>query len=135
VKVSKVRMILAMSLLLAFPAAAAELAGSEWRPTQLSDATLPEDAGLFLRFESDGRLSGHSGCNRFFGSYRLEEGTIKMGPIGATRMACEEPAMAREKSFLNALAAVATYERDGPRLTLRDETGNPLALFVQSDWD
>jgi heat shock protein HslJ len=138
VKVSNMRTILlglATSLLLAFPVAAADLAGSEWRPTQLGDAALPEDSGLYLDFESGGRLSGHSGCNSFFGSYRLDDGTIEMGPFGATRMACEEPAMARETSFLNALAAAATFERDGPRLTLRDEAGSPLILFVQTDWD
>ena len=124
-----------MALALALPVAAAELAGSEWRPTGLGDAAVPEDAGLFLRFESDGRLSGHSGCNSFFGSYRIEDGMIEMGPFGSTRMACEDPAMAREAAFLNALAAVKTFERDGPRLTLGDETGNPLVLLVQTDWD
>ena len=137
-KVSKMRTVLlglAISLLLAFPVAAADLAGSEWRPRQLGDAALPEDSGIYLRFESDGRLSGHTGCNSFFGSYRLEDSTIELGPFGATHMACEEPVMARETSFLNALAAATTFERDGPQLTLRDETGNPLILFVQTDWD
>jgi heat shock protein HslJ len=134
-RVRTVLLALAMGLSLALPVAVAELAGSEWRPTQLGDATLPEDADLFLRFKSDGRLSGHSGCNSFFGSYRLEDGMIEMGPFGSTRMACEEPAMAREASFLDALAAVATYERDGPRLTFRDNAGRPLVVFVQADWD
>ena len=128
-------MALATGLSLALPVAAAQLAGSEWRPTQLDDVALQEDAGLFLRFESNGRLSGHTGCNSFFGSYRLEDGMIEMGPFGSTRIACEEPAMARETSFLNALAAVATYERVGPRPTLRDEAGSPLVVFVQADWD
>ena len=137
-KVSKMRTVLlglAISLLLAFPVAAADLAGSEWRPRQLGDAALPEDSGIYLRFESDGRLSGHTGCNSFFGSYRLEDSTTELGPFGATHMACEEPVMARETSFLNALAAATTFERDGPQLTLRDETGNPLIHFVQTDWD
>lgn len=134
-RVRTVLLALAMGLSLALPVAAAELAGSEWRPTQLGNATLPEDVDLFLRFESDGRLSGHFGCNSFFGSYSLADGTIEMGPFGSTRMACEEPAMAREASFLDALAAVATYERDGPRLTFRDNAGRPLVVFVQADWD
>ena len=124
-----------MSFSLAFPLAAAELAGSEWRPTQIGDLAPPDDAGLFVRFEGDGQIAGHGGCNGFFGSYALEDDRIAIGPLGTTRMACETAVMDREAGFLSALAAAATFERDGPSLMLRDENGNPLAVFVQTDWD
>lgn len=126
---------LAVSLCLAFPAAAAELAGSEWRPTQIGELAPPDHAGLFVRFESDGKLAGHGGCNGFFGSYELQGGKIEIGPLGATQMACEQAIMDREARFLTALAAVATFERDGTSLTLRDESGTSLVVFVQTDWD
>jgi len=32
-------------------------------------------------------------CNRFFGNYELESNRIKIGPIGATKMECQEPIM------------------------------------------
>lgn len=125
----------AVSLCLAFPAAAAELAGSEWRPTQIGELAAPDDAGLYVRFEGDGKLAGHGGCNGFFGSYELQGGKIAIGPLGATQMACEQAVMDREARFLSALGAVATFERDGTSLTLRDENGTPLVVFVQTDWD
>lgn len=125
----------ALSLSLHLPAAAADLAGSEWRPTHIGDSAVPDDAGLFLRFEGEGQLKGHSGCNAFFGSYQLEGDRIEIGPLGATRMACEGAVMDRETTFLDGLAAAATFERDGARLTLGDESGAALVLFVQTDWD
>lgn len=128
-------LVLALGLSLAFPAAAAGLAGSEWRPTQIADNPLPDDSGMFVRFESDGRLAGHTGCNAFFGSYGLEGDRIEIGPLGVTKMACEGPVMDRETLFMKALAAARTFQRDGTRLMLWDESGNPLAAFVQTDWD
>jgi heat shock protein HslJ len=80
---------LALLLLLAACAgpAAPGLAGSEWRPTRLGAADLPAASGIFLRFEDDGRLAGSGGCNRFFGSYKLDGDKIEIGSLGATRMA------------------------------------------------
>ena len=126
---------MALGLSLALPAAAAELAGSEWRPTEIGNRPLPDDSGAFVRFEADGRLAGHSGCNGFFGSYRLDGNRIEIGPLGATKMACEPAVMDRETLFLRALSMARTFQRDGTRLTLWDENGDPLVLFVQTDWD
>ncbi len=127
--------VLALGLSLALPATAAELAGSEWRPTEIADAPLPDDSGAFVRFEGDGRLAGHSGCNGFFGSYRLDGDRIEIGPLAATKMACEPAVMERETAFMTALGSARSFQRDGTRLTLRDESGDPLVLFVQTDWD
>ena len=126
---------MALGLSLALPAAAAGLAGSEWRPSQIADSPRPDDSGMFLRFESDGRLAGHSGCNGFFGSYRLDGNKIEIGPLGATKMACEPAVMDREALFLKTLGMARTFQRDGTRLTLSDENGDPLAHFLQTDWD
>jgi len=126
---------MALSLTLAFPATAAGLAGSEWRPSQIGDGPVPDDAGLFVRFENDGRLAGHSSCNGFFGAYAVDGERIEIGPLGATKMACEPAVMDRETSLLKALSMARTVQRDGPRLTLWDANGVPLILFVQTDWD
>ena len=67
------------------------LAGSEWRPVQLGEHAVADAASLFVRFEAEGRVAGHGGCNRFFGAYQIADGRISIGPLGATRMACPEP--------------------------------------------
>lgn len=126
---------LALGLIVSLPLLAEELDGSEWRPTEIGDIAVSEDADIFLRFEEGGQVSGHSGCNGFFGSYKVVDDTVKVGPLGATRMACAEPVMDLELLFMRTLESARRIERQGTELILKDETGAPIALFVQSDWD
>jgi heat shock protein HslJ len=128
-------MMFGVALLLADPASAAGLAGSEWRPVSIGAAPWPDDSGAFVRFESDGRLAGHSGCNRFMGSYVLDGDTIEIGHLAATRMACPEPVMEQERLFLEVLEQARGFSRDRTELTLADPEGKVTASFVQTDWD
>ncbi len=111
------------------PALAADrLAGSEWG---MEGKDKP-----YIQFGSDGRVSGNSGCNRFTGGYEAaEDGSIKIGPLAATRMACPEPEMAAEAKFLAMLDAVRRFERDGIRLSLSGEDGGVLMELAQRDAD
>jgi putative lipoprotein len=77
--------VLSMALLgLVVPAVAADLAGSEWRPIAIGTAAWT-GGEAFVRFEGEGRLAGHGGCNGFFGSYRLDGDGIEIGPLASTR--------------------------------------------------
>lgn len=111
------------------------LAGSEWRPVQLGEHAVADAASLFVRFEAEGRVAGHGGCNRFFGAYQIADGRISIGPLGATRMACPEPDMNLETEFFQALEQARGFSRDGTRLVFTDEQGNAAATFRQADWD
>jgi putative lipoprotein len=116
------------------PAAAADLAGSEWRPTTIGSVGW-SGSEAFVRFEDEGRIAGHSGCNGFFGSYRLADDAIEIGPLASTRKACPEPVMSAETALFHALEAARGFARDGTELTLTDQAGEPAAAFVQTDWD
>lgn len=72
---------------------AEELSGSEWRPSQIGTSAVPPYTEQFIQFKGDSKLAGHGGCNRFFGQYEISGNEIKMGPVGATRMACAKPIM------------------------------------------
>jgi heat shock protein HslJ len=128
-------MMFGLALLAAAPASAAELAGSEWRPVRIGAAPWPEDSGIFVRFESEGRLAGHGGCNRFMGSYALGGDTIEIGPVAATRMACPEPAMEHERLLFDVLESARGFSRNRTELTLTDSQGHVIATFIQTDWD
>ncbi len=118
------------------PAAAQQLAGSEWRPTKIGDIKVPAGSEMFVRFGGEGKLEGHSGCNRFFGTFKLAGDGIEIGPLGVTRMACSEPAvMEREVRFLEALQNARQFMRDRIDLSLTDNTGNPVVQFIQTDAD
>ncbi|TYA60095.1 META domain-containing protein [Formosa maritima] len=68
--------------------------------------------------ESTKTVSGFSGCNRFTGTYILDENKITIGPLAGTRMACMETINNIETSMLEALSNVNTIHVNNQTLTL-----------------
>jgi len=107
------------------PAAQAPTASLEettWELVTLGGAALPEGIKRApnLRLEpGEKRLVGFGGCNRIFGGYTLDGPSLKLSPLGTTKMACLGPSMPLEKRFLDALERAATYTISGDTLTLR----------------
>jgi heat shock protein HslJ len=86
-----------------------------------------EPGGVTLSFAEE-RVTGRSGCNRYFGAARHANGTIKIEQVGATKMACMgNGLMQQESEFLTTLQASQTYTigNDG-RLVL---TGSGSLVF------
>jgi len=50
------------------------------------------------------RISGHSGCNGFGGSFRFDRGRLIAGPLISTKMACPGPAMEQEQALMRLLS-------------------------------
>lgn len=128
-------MALATLLASTAPSHAADLAGSEWRPTVIGNKVVPKHAEIFVRFEAKGRLTGNGGCNGFFGSYHISSNNLEIGPLGATRMACPEPVLDREGTFMKALQLAKSFKRDGINLELIDEGGTVVMKLAQHDPD
>ena len=116
-------------------ASAEQLAGSGWRPTEIGSIEVPTGSQMILHFDGEGKVVGHSGCNRFFGTYNLTGNRIEIGALGATRMACPEPVMEREFRFLQALEDARRLVRDGIDMSLTDGAENPLVRLLQTDAD
>ena len=112
------------------------LAGA-WKLVALGDVPLassgPSDDVPTLEFDAARRrLSGSTGCNRFFGTYTPDApGRVKLDPAGMTRMACPDPVSEREKAFLDALRAADAYRIDGEALELLHD-GRFVARFARS---
>ena len=113
----------------------AEISGIDWRPVSVRGVELPDDSGMRIRFEIDGSISGHGGCNSFFGSLRQTESGIEVGPLGATRMACPEQIMQLETAFLEAVQETKSFATDKAGMSLRDEDGTILATFTVAPGD
>lgn len=111
-------------------AGGASLTGKQWRPVYLGATPVPEDAGLFVKFEVDGSIKGHGGCNSFFGSLEKSESGLAVGPLGSTRMACPEPVMNREAMFLEALQQATVFDVNGDKLTCLDDDRKLLIELV-----
>jgi heat shock protein HslJ len=107
-----------------------ELVGQVWTLTALmGEPPLPVTT-ITTEFGADGRVSGSSGCNTYFGPYEAGGNKVSFGqPMASTMMACEPAVMAQEQAYMKALGAVASYEiRDG-KLTLCDADKTAVAEF------
>jgi heat shock protein HslJ len=114
----------------------ASVSGADWELVELRGQPAPLGAGgrrATLRFDADSaRVSGFAGCNRYFGSYTLDddEPEISFGAVGMTRMACSE-GMQLESQLAEALSRTSRYMIEAGRLALFDAS-NPLAVFVRT---
>ena len=77
-----------------------------------------------------GTISGRGGCNHYSGPYALDDHSLTIGPqLVSTMMACPDPAMAVEASYLRLLPTVDSFTIDGDTLTLTDATATPVLVF------
>ncbi len=77
-----------------------------------------------------GQASGGSGCNKLMGGYALgDRGTLAVGPLASTRMACPPDMTAQEAALLDAYARTTAYRIDGESLALLNGEA-VLARFV-----
>lgn len=116
------------------------LAGSEWEPDsspdsspELSPDSFRESATKkapeqFVQFNANNKISGFGGCNRFFGTYRLNGQSLTIGPLASTRMMCRD-VMEAEYDFLSTLQAVKSVDFNGKTLTLKDEKGTVIRIL------
>jgi heat shock protein HslJ len=92
------------------PLSLTDLEGVSWSLTQLgANHPVPEGVSITAQFK-EGKLTGSSGCNRYFTDVGAGEGGgIRVGPVGATRMACAGPGMEAESRFLSSLEKVHRF--------------------------
>lgn len=116
---------LAMSAGHALSAGRAALAGSSWVVRAIDGASVGAPRPPTMAFDGKGRVSGWSGCNRFFGAYKARDGRISFSQLGATQMACAGPGAEVEGRFLQALGQVRRYAAEGGGLTLKRDDNSP----------
>ena len=111
--------------------ASVSIEGPTWQLTSLGDQSPgldgTETRPVTAHFEG-GRISGFSGCNQYMGGYTLNRGSVVIGSLAGTLMACSEPQMALEKAVMGALTGTLRYAINGDRLTLTPASGVPLAF-------
>ncbi len=120
-----------MQFALVQPVAPLPLEGTTWQLTTfvMGDvaSSLLGESVITAVFDGQ-QVAGSAGCNQYFGSYTLDGDTITFGPLGSTKMACDEGLMQQESDFLLALAKVKTVSLSGEGLTLTHANGS--LLFV-----
>jgi heat shock protein HslJ len=94
------------------------LDGSEWLLEDLGGLSVIENIQATLTFPEAGKVAGNGSCNRFFGPAVVNGDSIKLGPLGSTRMMCPEPVMNQEMKYVNALQAAERFEWKDPYLLI-----------------
>lgn len=110
------------------------LVGTTWRAETIAGQPVADGAASTLSFLADGRVAGLGGCNRYAGTIRAEDGRLRVGPLAATRMACDPALMDQEARFFAALEGTARLRRDGGFLLLEPEgAGEPSRLAPDAE--
>ncbi|RJE77831.1 heat-shock protein [Pseudoalteromonas citrea] len=79
-----------------------QLKYTQWQLTQIGQDVIV-DSPVSLRFIEALQVNGFSGCNRFFGLGKIEEGQLFVRDMGMTRKLCDEPVNKVEQMLLNML--------------------------------
>lgn len=69
------------------------------------------------------KVSGKAGCNRFFGTVKIDGKKVDFGPLGSTLMACEQAVMDDEQAFLQVLDTANKAVVKGNKLTISGPDG------------
>lgn len=87
------------------------LTGKEWKWVKTvmnnGEKVYPKKVGLFsISFMENGSLYGQTDCNGFFGSFKIQDNQIQVGPLASTRKFCED---SQENIFTNSLQEIISF--------------------------
>lgn len=107
------------------------LVGPDWGLQSIAGKPVVEGTTLTAAFSSAAQVSGSAGCNRYFGSARVSAGSLSVGPLGSTMMACgRDGVMEQESLYLASLQAATSYTIHGGELRLGPTASQVTLVFT-----
>jgi heat shock protein HslJ len=107
------------------------LVGPTWRLVTIAGQPVIEGATVTAEFSTENRVSGRAGCNLYFGSAEAQAGSIEVGRLGSTLMACApEGVMEQETRYLSTLQAAKSYAVSGDELRLGPSADEVTLVFT-----
>lgn len=94
-------------------------------------SSFPSDVATpTIRFGSDGRLGGNTGCNTAGADYTAEGDALTIGMMSSTKRACLNPeGNSLETAYMRAVGAAKRYRITNGQLELLDAGGKVVARF------
>jgi heat shock protein HslJ len=110
-----------------------ELQDTAWELESLAGDALIPITKITIEYTAD-QVSGSAGCNTYGGTYEISGDNLTVIDLYATEMGCLEPAgiLEQESAYLDALRNATTYEVNGGRLVILDETGAEILVYKAS---
>jgi heat shock protein HslJ len=107
-----------------------QLIGPTWRLTTIAGQPALPGTTITAVFSTESRVAGSAGCNSYFGRAEAATGTLSVGPLGSTLMACyPENVMAQEHTFLRTLETATRFEVRGDELRLGPSASETTLVF------
>jgi len=105
--------------------------GQDWSLESIGGKPVIEGTTLTAAFSGAEQVSGSAGCNRYFGSARVSAGSLSVGPLGSTMMACgQDGVMEQEFLYLASLQAATSYTIEGGQLRLGPSESQVTLVFT-----
>ena len=108
------------------------ITGRYWTLVELNGKALePSPQTPYFSLDSEtGRITGYSGCNRFFGAYELDPETsrLRFTQLASTMMACPD-SRELEAAFMDMLRSIDNFSISDETLSLNRARMAPLARF------
>ncbi|WP_024852053.1 META domain-containing protein [Hydrogenovibrio kuenenii] len=99
-----------------------------WQLTAFFGQNIQTTGNTNLRFSPQNKsVSGSAGCNRYFGSYTLQQNNLTFSQLGSTKMMCMD--MTEEDAFFKRIGQVNHFQLKDHILTLFDRA-MPLMQFT-----
>jgi heat shock protein HslJ len=109
-----------------------ELRDREWKMVSV-DGLTAMPAGIAtptVRFDTDGRFSGNTGCNSAGAAYTVERDTLNIRTLLVTKRACLDPEGNRlERAYMEAIGKTRRFRIENDRLDLLSGDGAVVARF------
>ena len=106
------------------------LVGPTWRLTTIEGQPVLAGSKVTAVFSAEARVSGNAGCNGYFGSAKLETGTLSIGALASTLMACvPDGVMSQETRYLAALQSATRFSVSGDELRLGRSTSDVTLVY------
>ena len=109
-------------------ATADDLADRAFESTEVTGHELVADTIVELAFTAD-TIAARAGCNSMSGGYSITDGTLEVGVMAATMMACADELMAQDAWLSEFLSSGPAIDLDGDTLTL---TGDDATIELSA---
>jgi heat shock protein HslJ len=105
-----------------------DLADRAFESTEVTGHELVADTTIELAFMADS-VGARAGCNSMNGGYSITDGTLEVGQMASTMMACSDELMAQDTWLSEFLSSGPAIALDGDTLTL---TGDDATLVLEA---
>jgi heat shock protein HslJ len=107
-----------------------KLIDTSWKLTDLNGQKVPAEIQITLSIKKD-TAGGVSACNSYGSDFTQKGEKLSFSQIFSTMMYCDK-GMEFETDYFAALGKIKSYQLENDQLSLLDESGNVVLIFIKS---